>query len=203
MQLKYAREIAEQLVFVLSPACERLEICGSVRRANKEDVKDIELVALPKALPLETAQVVFGQKPGKYRNLLEMYLAELIRAKVVKDHYPNIREKNELEMVMERGEKDGEKFKTFVVKTIYGEIKLDLFIATPPAQFGVIQIIRTGSAEFSRRLVTHKPYGLCPTHLKFKDGALWIDDVDIIETPDERDVFSELGWPFIAPSERR
>lgn len=43
-----ARAIAEALVFLMSPYCERVEIAGSIRR-QKGEVKDIELVLIPKA----------------------------------------------------------------------------------------------------------------------------------------------------------
>lgn len=46
--LETARAVAEQLVFLMSPHCERIEIAGSIRR-GKAEVKDIELVLIPKA----------------------------------------------------------------------------------------------------------------------------------------------------------
>jgi DNA polymerase/3'-5' exonuclease PolX len=49
MTLEYTREIAEALVELLTPACQRIEIAGSIRR-KKLYPNDIEVVAIPKWL---------------------------------------------------------------------------------------------------------------------------------------------------------
>ena len=48
MELQKALNIAEKVKSLLAPHCERIEIAGSIRR-KKADVKDIEIVAIPKA----------------------------------------------------------------------------------------------------------------------------------------------------------
>jgi len=52
------------------------------------------------------------------------------------------------------------------------KIYLDLFIVHPLAQLGVILAIRTGSTEFSHKLVSHTPYGYLPKEYIVKDGAI-------------------------------
>jgi len=47
MELEKAKKIAEELVEMLKPACERIEIAGSIRRRRTE-VGDIELLVIPK-----------------------------------------------------------------------------------------------------------------------------------------------------------
>jgi len=47
MEYTKALEIAEKIKAELSPHCERIEIAGSIRR-KKPEVKDIEIVAIPK-----------------------------------------------------------------------------------------------------------------------------------------------------------
>lgn len=47
MELEKARAIAERLKDLLEPACEKVAIAGSIRR-QKPEVKDIELLAVPK-----------------------------------------------------------------------------------------------------------------------------------------------------------
>jgi DNA polymerase/3'-5' exonuclease PolX len=42
-----AKRLADCLVKAIAPYCERIEIAGSVRR-KKADVKDIEIVAIPR-----------------------------------------------------------------------------------------------------------------------------------------------------------
>lgn len=71
-----ALAIAEKVKAMLAPHCERIEIAGSIRR-KKLDVKDIEIVAIPK--PYDTGlfasgiatvvgrwQKVKGELPCKY-----------------------------------------------------------------------------------------------------------------------------------------
>ena len=47
MDLEKARVIAEELKNLLKPACERIEIAGSIRR-QKPNVGDVELLVIPK-----------------------------------------------------------------------------------------------------------------------------------------------------------
>jgi len=76
MKLEQALEIAEKIKALLAPHCERIEIAGSIRR-KKSDVKDIEIVAIPKpyniglfstgiAIIVNQWQKVKGELPCKY-----------------------------------------------------------------------------------------------------------------------------------------
>jgi len=47
MELQKARAIAEELKKLLEPACERIEVAGSIRR-QKPFVRDVELLCIPK-----------------------------------------------------------------------------------------------------------------------------------------------------------
>ena len=47
MELEKAKAIAERIKALLAPACDRIEIAGSIRR-RKPDVGDIELLCIPK-----------------------------------------------------------------------------------------------------------------------------------------------------------
>ena len=82
--------------------------------------------------------------------------------------------------------------------------QLDLFIVTPPAQWGVLFLIRTGPAEYSHALVTPKWHGgLLPSHLQVKDGAVWNRNTgEILETPEEENVYNLLDIPYVAPELR-
>jgi DNA polymerase (family 10) len=48
MELEKAKVIAEELKGILAPACNRIEIAGSIRR-QKPEVGDIELLVIPRA----------------------------------------------------------------------------------------------------------------------------------------------------------
>ena len=76
MEYNKALEIAEKTKALLEPYCERIEIAGSIRR-KKPNVKDIELVAIPKpynvglfesgiATVVNQWEKVRGELPCKY-----------------------------------------------------------------------------------------------------------------------------------------
>jgi DNA polymerase/3'-5' exonuclease PolX len=87
--------------------------------------------------------------------------------------------------------KNGPKYKQIDL----GPIKLDLFLVTPPAQWGVILALRTGPADFSQALVTARnKHGLLPSHAKVEDGAVWSGG-KIIPMPEETDFLKFCGFP--------
>jgi DNA polymerase (family 10) len=93
--------------------------------------------------------------------------------------------------------KGGEWYQQYLVEGM----TVDFFITTPE-KWGCIFLIRTGSADFSRKVMTARSQGgLCPDHLKFWSGRLWDGD-RALETPEEKDVFQALGLAFIAPEAR-
>lgn len=76
MLYQQALEIAEKVKSQLAPHCERIEIAGSIRR-KKPEVKDIEIVAIPKpydiglfesgiATVVKQWEKVKGELPCKY-----------------------------------------------------------------------------------------------------------------------------------------
>lgn len=95
--------------------------------------------------------------------------------------------------------KNGNKYKQI---ELHEGINLDLFIITPPAQWGVIFLIRTGPAEFSHKMVTPRNQGgLMPSIYRIKDGAVWSHN-HIIPTPEEKDVFGLFGLQYLEPELR-
>lgn len=60
MELKKALEIAESVKAEMAPHCHRIEIAGSIRRC-KPEVKDIEIVAIPK--PYDVGLFASGVAP--------------------------------------------------------------------------------------------------------------------------------------------
>lgn len=98
-----------------------------------------------------------------------------------------------------RGDKNGKKFKNFLVPAVPG-LGLDLFIPTRET-WGVIFTIRTGPAEFSQKLVTQQNKGgFLPSDLHVKEGRVWRGEV-ALPTKEEADVFKLLGW-YIEPERR-
>lgn len=174
MKRDEAARIAQKWVERIRPYCQRVEIAGSLRR-GKPEVKDIEIVAEPK---INQAVDLFGQPVGQ-TSQLDVYLSGLTGVRFVKA---------------------GPKYKQIALPE---GIKLDLFVVTPPAQWGVIMAIRTGPADYSRWLVTQRRYnGPLPSNLRVKDGAVW-NGTKIVPTPEESDFFAILGLANDPPELRQ
>lgn len=78
---------------------------------------------------------------------------------------------------------------------------IDLFICTPET-WAVNLMIRTGSADFTRWMVTARSLGgACPAGFTFKDARLHHGPMPVI-TPEEEDVFLALGLQMIPPEKR-
>lgn len=173
MKLDLALPLAKGLKQYLSPHCERVEIAGSCRR-HKPDVKDIEIVAMPKP-----GRDIFGAPTPPDSGLITHALSQ----------YPGLTRV-----------KNGDRYKKY---ELAAGISLDLFIVLPPAQWGVIFAIRTGPAEYSRWLVTPRHLGgALPSAYHVRDGVVWQAQIPF-STPEESDFFELLGLPFPDPGERK
>jgi len=96
-------------------------------------------------------------------------------------------------------DKDGENHKKFFY--VSAQIWIDLFLTTPE-QFGLIFMIRTGSADFSRSMVTPRQQGgRMPSNLKVAGGRAWSGG-QALDTPEEIDVFKLWGMRFVEPRNR-
>lgn len=95
--------------------------------------------------------------------------------------------------------KNGPRYKQIDLR----EIKIDLFLVLPPAEYGVILAIRTGPKDYSKKLVTQKAKGgWLPDNLLVRDGALWeqIDgNYNHLETKTEDIFFDQIGMEYTDP----
>jgi DNA polymerase/3'-5' exonuclease PolX len=124
MEHKKALEIAEATLERLRPHCHRCEIAGSIRRM-KPEVKDIEIVAIPKSFEV---------------GLLESGIASVVNTwECVKGHLLPFNGKGELPC-------------KYTQRILPEGIKLDLFFANK-LNWGYIYAIRTGSSDFSRKVL--------------------------------------------------
>lgn len=174
LPLATAEKLAGAIVECLRDGCERIEVAGSIRRRRPE-VGDLEIVAIPKA-----AANLFGEDDDTVTPL-DLILGMLImQQRLVKV-------------------KGGKKYKQFDLPR-HG-CKLDLFLCTKDT-WGSVFTIRTGPASFSHRLVTKASQGgLCPNDVSFTNGRLYRGD-EVMDTPEEQDVFAALGMEWIEPKER-
>jgi DNA polymerase/3'-5' exonuclease PolX len=76
MKLDQAREIAEEFISSIDTYCHRCEVAGSIRRKKPDDIKDIEIVIIPRPeklselkSKLEEYTIIKGKFPGKYIQL--------------------------------------------------------------------------------------------------------------------------------------
>ena len=130
-----ATDIACGLVSELDAACERIEVAGSIRRKRLE-VGDIEIVCQPK-LKIQGQQTLFGLTQGKRVSVLPHHLEVMLAEGHIKKHPTD--------------PKMGDRYmKLWKPVTVDGEgISVDIFAVLPPAQFGVIFLLRTGGKEFN------------------------------------------------------
>lgn len=68
MELWKAKQIAEKVKSELSSYCERIEIAGSIRR-QKPNVKDIEIVAIPKPYDIGMFETGIAQIVNKWKKV--------------------------------------------------------------------------------------------------------------------------------------
>jgi DNA polymerase/3'-5' exonuclease PolX len=215
MTLAYARDLAEALVELLRPACQRIEIAGSVRR-GKARPNDIEIVAVPRWRGQAT--LMWGVEPTE--NMLDLRCLELLATGQLEKRLDN---------------QGRYCWGTGIKRAIFYQGKdyapLDLFQVVGSAQWGVIYAIRTGPGDFNHRLVTSRALGgACPLDRKVAGGRVWdltayttigrhnisrmpatkflrlvgrsIPGAPVIPTPEEEDFFAALGVPCWPPEQR-
>lgn len=193
LPLARARSLADAVVGLLGHACHRIEIAGSIRR-GRADVGDVEILAVPRNAP---AHDLFGREIEP-TDLLAARCSDLVRRGVLALR-PDTAGRTAF----------GSKYK----RLAYRGFALDLFVVTPPAQWGVLMALRTGPREFSHRLVTPRALGgFLPAGLVVRGGALRRTGVDpeeaglvaerVVPTPEERDLFDALGLRYLEPSAR-
>lgn len=176
--LAEAERVARALVEALAPACERIEIAGSVRR-KKPEVSDLELVAVPRLI--DGASVDLFSPPPK-ESLLDIFLRDLERSGRLVQHPTS--------------KADGPRYKKRWAPK--AGMQVDLFVVLPPAEWGAIFAIRTGPADYSARAVT----ALRSRGLRCEGGQVWRGNT-VLPCPDEASFFAHCGMPLVPPEDRR
>lgn len=185
MELSQAKAIAERFCTLLEPACERVQVAGSIRR-KKLDVGDIEVLVEPLMVPRPGTLIADELIPAT-----DSHVERLVRVETLLEFDDECR-------------RNGQRLKRLVWGTETGSsrIAIDLFICFPPSAWGALMAIRTGPAGFSKLLVTKRAYGgAMPDELQQRDGALW-GPSGRLDTPTEKEYFVAIGLPDWAPADR-
>lgn len=150
MQLKQAQIIANKYLQKLMPYCERIEVAGSIRR-EKSDVKDIELICIPKLV--QTNEDMFQPTYGRMPEFVQIV-----------NSWTRI-----------KGDPAEGKY---CARQLPEGIQLDLFICSAE-NWGYQLALRTGPALFSKRMVNRLRecgYGCRNGNVYFRDSIHPIED---------------------------
>lgn len=171
-----ASAIAGELLDLLRPACERIEIAGSLRRQCAA-IGDLELVAIEH---VELITDLFGEVVASRRD----HVAEIIT--------------NPADWRFGPCMLNGPKHKSF---TFQG-FPVDLFIVEH-ATWGALFTIRTGNQIFSHWAVSQRRMGGgLPDHLYVQDGRVHNRNTGLVLlTPEETDFLALLGLAPDLPPE--
>lgn len=186
VRLVDAAAAATDLIELLSPACERIEVAGSIRRF-KDVVHDIELVAIPKYESTIPAPGLFESSEVQV-NLLRQLVDALIGQGRLSMHPDD--------------PKHGERYSKLVDNA--SGLQLDLF-SVDRARWGVILLIRTGSAGYSNwfvKAIRDKGYHVAEGELHRGGLGCVKGGCVVVPTPEEADVFGATGIPYTFPQHR-
>lgn len=98
----------------------------------------------------------------------------------------------------------GNRYRSFrhLVKVLDEYVQVDLFLQPDPSTWGVNMLLRTGSAEFSRKMVTKRSEGgFMPDCYQVRDARVWAG-AKLLETPEEEDIFALWGMDYVLPPQR-
>lgn len=196
MKYQEAKDLAQRYAELVKQGCHRLEIVGSVKRADKAECHDIEFLVIADD---RTPRPEFGQKV-LHKTMLDKVLYDLCQGGALQP--------------IKTG---GEKFKQYGIveaKTV-NPFCLDIFIVRPET-WGIQNVIRTGPSLFSHRFVTNQSMsfydretgrrfnGLLPDQYEYVRGETRILCGGVaLSLPEETNALSVLGLGWIPPVERR
>lgn len=180
LSLEVATDLAARIAAELEPVCERVEVAGSVRR-KRETVGDIEFVVIPKFSPSLLPGV-----PGV--SLLEMTLVSMVgRGRLIP-----------------AAANEGQRLKRYYIPALREDgLKLEINISDEE-RWPVELAIKTGPAEFSKKLVTHRrDGGYLPTYCQIRDGWQVWEDGERRRFGSEREFIEWICGEWIEPEERK
>lgn len=182
--LEEARKVATELVYLLDDYCARIEIAGSIRR-QKPDIGDIDLVVEPW---VGDVLDMFGQPSGEKANATDERIAQLVSDR----------------KLAKRLDKNGRAaWGPQLKRGIYHGLNVDIQSVLDPTTWGMWMLVRTGPADFNRRIVTPRwQGGLLLAGMEVRDGFQLFRGGGRVETPTELSVFEAYGLDYVEPEAR-
>jgi DNA polymerase/3'-5' exonuclease PolX len=179
-----AEVLAFRLMEIFGPVCERIQVAGSIRR-RKGDVGDIELVMIPRHESVPDPASLFGDQTVPVNRQYE--LACRLRGAELLD----------------RVDVNGRPcFGEAYQRVVFEGVAVDLF-CTNAEEWGITLAVRTGSADFARKLMTPKVNGGFLQMGQRVQGWRLIDRGVTVPTPEEEAFFEAIELPWISPEVRR
>ena len=192
-----ALAVANAFINHIKDVCIQIKIAGSLRR-GRDDVHDIEIVASPLP-PVKKQNSLDGDSililpDAKQNNPLHDKMQALLSQNIIDaDRLRRDNKRNPF----------GKKYyriNYFMPPDKHGTTKsypVDLFVVLPPAQWGIIYLLRTGSADFSHWFVQQgRAFGI-----QVIDGHLEREGL-ALDTPTEQAAFKFMRVRYIEPDQR-
>ena len=177
MRLEEAEVLAQKVIEVLTPLCDRVEVAGSIRR-KKPQVNDIDIVAIPR--PKKGPRVsAFGP--------LAVYEVGDVWSRLM----PEALAKEPLKLIRLQAGPELMRF------TSDNGLQVDVYRARPET-WGIMLLVRTGSKEHNVKLciLAHeKGMMLSAKEGVFKDGK-------VIASRTEEEIFAALELDYVEPRDR-
>ncbi len=124
MEYSYAKYVADSVVAKLAPSCDKIKVCGGVRR-HKPEPHDVDIVVIPR------------------RDVWKDMFGDVIPSPPVPEFIATVNQWTKL-----KGDPDGK----YTQRLLKNGVKLEISIATPD-NFGALVLIRTGDADFSQMIM--------------------------------------------------
>lgn len=183
IQLAHAQNIASELIHILNPFCERIEVAGSVRR-KKNIVKDIELVLIPRQ-EITFSGLFNDEEVITYP--IDKFITQhndFFTLRLNKNGITSYGDKNKLLLYHHNK---------------YGTIALDIFTADQ-SNFMMVKFIRTGGAENNKKIaITANQLGM---NLRIYESCFVDKRGFKYPMSSEEQIYKFLDLPYLKPEER-
>ena len=182
-----ARQVAEEIIYALTPCCARIEIAGSLRR-KKPDVGDIEILHIPRFDDIPAPGNLFCQPI----NLADKIILDL-EANGILERRLNSRGREAFGPLNK------------LMRHVASGIPVDLFATTEECWYNAL-VCRTGPADLNKQIAAAaiaKGWHWNVYGPGFSRPAGNTRETEAHLVISERDVFEFVGLPYLEPEQRK